>query len=139
MTIKDVMWKFVKNRLEDKGEKNLKTEEDILQAIDALYPESVVNEKSDAPTDNKQEGVNYTKVRTPGCYSKFEYIGQDTVRSFTEGGLEDSRPFFVIPCGLDTYETNSLWFITFPVGGSTDEITEFSIPVSQLVEGGSDV
>lgn len=139
MTIKDIMWKFVKSQLEGKEEKNLKTEEDILQAIDALYPESVVNEEPRIQERDKREGVNYIKVKTPGCYSKFEYIGQDTIKSFTEGGLEDSRPFFVIPCGLDTYETNSLWFITFPVGGSTDEITEFSIPVSQLGEGSSDV
>lgn len=108
-------------------EQSLVTEEDILQAIDELpieYGKKVEQENS-LPKD-----VNYIKTDIAGTFASLEYVFKPDMH-----GLEsihvDERPYFTIPIGW-TYDDSmdiQYWYMTFPLGGTEDEIIEFYSPV----------
>lgn len=93
------------------AEEELITEEDILKAIDNL--------------PLKQEKT--VKVPTVGIWSQLEYLHKPDMHGLDKV-KQDDRLYFTIPVGW-TYDDEGMniqyWYITFPVDGSSNDITEF--------------
>jgi hypothetical protein len=132
--------KFLKDFVNKSSNKSkdmeaLRTEEDILSAIDML-PSEITNEKKETveTEETKKDwykDTNYVKVTSPKCYSKFEYIKTADFYGLPKE-KDDTRPHFLIPCGLEWDGSLKFWFMTFPANGTSKDITEFFTAVNPM-------
>ena len=112
----------------DKRKKHtLATEEEILQAIEALTAAEKRKTKALPVTKTIVTEVKDEKlvsVRVPGCYSLYKYIGVPSIQGL-EKIKNDTRIHFTIPCGWEVEPTLKFWFLCLPFDCEKDDISEY--------------
>jgi len=121
--------KFLEGLLNKPAEsKKDMTEEEILSAIDRLPNKQAAT--APTPTVNDPT-VTTTAVREPGLYSLFRYIKQTDIYGLPENGKEGAVSF-LIPCGMEWDSSLKVWFVTFPLNGTVDDVVDFYTVINPL-------